>query len=277
MHHIHKLLFFLFLITVGVSCDDSDTIDLTDAEKSNFIPTIASIAHRGYKINGAAENTADAYRFARQAGFQYGETDIQWTKDNIPVCCHLEYFYDQRTHDSISIKSYTLEELRRFNYHGTTISTLEEVMDTCKKYGLGLYLDRFTSYNGEKKRRIYELISNFGKDKVCYLFGSFQPVGVSQVLEYDSCATIGILYFKLIDMPLVEFANSISTPYNKIILDLEHGANPIDSLIKYKPLLKENVHYGFFTINWKKKYKNYLPYAECITSDDLSEILVNGH
>ncbi len=78
-------------------------------------------------------------------------------------------------------------------------------------------------------------------------------------------------------MPLVEFANSISTPYNKIILDLEHGANPIDSLIKYKPLLKENVHYGFFTINWKKKYKNYLPYAECITSDDLSEILVNGH
>ena len=277
MHHIHKLLFFFLLTTICISCGDNDDIDISDAEGRTFIPTIASVAHRGYKIHGAVENTADAYRFARQAGFQYGETDIQWTKDNIPVCCHLDYFFDQRTHDSISIKSYALEELRRFNYHGTTISTLEEVMDTCKKYGLGLYLDRFTSYNGEKKRRIYELISNFGKEKVCYLFGSCQPVGVSQVLEYDSCATIGILYFKQIDMPLVEFANSISTPYNKIILDLEHGANPIYALVKYKPLLKENVHYGFFTINGKKSYKNYLPYAESITSDDLSEILVSGY
>lgn len=269
----HKELFFLVTAVLLISCGDDHFNDLVEYDE-NFIPTISSVAHRGYKIKGAVENTAEAYRRARQAGFQYGETDVQWTEDNIPVCCHLDYFIDERTHDSIFIKAHTLEELRMHSYHGTTISTLEEVMDTCKKYGLGLYLDRFTSYNGERKRRIYELISNFGKEKICYLFGSLQPVGVSQVLEYDSCATIGILYFNTIDMPLVEFANSICTPSNTIILDLEHSVNPIDTLEKYKPLLKENVHFGFFTINNKKTYVKYKPYAASITSDDLTEMML---
>lgn len=258
-------------VTLFVSCgSDSQQVPIENVPV-HFTPTIASVAHRGYRPNGEAENTAEAYRHAKAAGFQFGETDVQWTKDNIPVCCHFEYFYDHTTHDSISIKQYTLEELRQFDYLGTTISTLEEVMDTCKKYELGLYLDRFTSYAGERKRRIYDLIDQFGKEKVCYLFGNMHPIGVAQVLEYDSCATIGILYFKSIDQKLVDFANSISTPHNTIILDLDHGNNPIDTLEKYRPLMKENVHYGFFTIDNKKSYEKYLPYAISITSDNISE------
>lgn len=245
--------------------------DFSDSPKMPFSPTIVSVAHRGYQVKGAVENTADAYRFAREAGFQFGETDIQWTKDNIPVCCHDNYFFDHRTHDSVSISQYTLEELRGFNYRGTRISTLEEVMDTCKSHGLGLYLDRFTSFEGERKERIYSLIDRFGKENVCYLFGWSQRAGIAQVLEYDSCATIGILYFKTIDPAMVEFANSISTPNNKIILDLDHSTNPIDTLVKYRQLLKDNISFGFFTINNKKTYKYYLPYASSITSDIISE------
>ena len=95
---------FLFF-TVASSCDDSKEF-LTP-----FTPTITSVAHRGYKIHGAAENTAEAYRYAKDAGFQYGETDIQWTKDNIPVCCHDNYFFDKGTNDSITIGQYTLDEI----------------------------------------------------------------------------------------------------------------------------------------------------------------------
>ena len=255
---------FLFF-AIASSCDDSKEF-LTP-----FTPSITSVAHRGYKIHGAVENTAEAYRFAKDAGFQYGETDIQWTKDNIPVCCHDNYFIDKGTSDTVTIGQYTLDELRHFNYHGTTISTLAEGMDTCKKYGLGLYLDRFSYFEGERKQKIYGLIDNFGKENVCYLFGGFNRNGIQQVLEYDPNAQIGILYFKTIDTALVEFANSISTPTNKIILDLGHGSNPIDMLIKYRPLLKDNISYGFFTINSIKIFKQFIPYATSITSDQISE------
>ena len=255
---------FLFF-AIASSCDDSKEF-LTP-----FTPSITSVAHRGYKIHGAVENTAEAYRYAREAGFQYGETDIQWTKDNIPVCCHDNFFINKGTSDTVTIGEYTLDELRNFNYHGTTISTLEEVMDTCKKYGLGLFLDRFSSFEGERRQIIYGLIDNFGKENVCYLFGWYQRSGIQQVLEYDPNAQIGILYFKTIDPALVEFANSISTPTNKVLLDLEHGTNPIDTLKKYQPLLNVNISLGFFTINNKRTFMKYLPYATSITSDQISE------
>lgn len=269
-HHICFLVLcisgiLLFIMTP--SCSE----DFSNRSSTPFIPTITSVAHRGYQGKGAAENTAEAYRYAWDAGFQYGETDVQWTKDDIPVCCHDSYFFDQRTRDSISIRDFTLDELRHFNYRGTRISTLEEVMDTCKKHGLGLYIDRFMRFEGERKERIYNLIDRFGKENVCYLFSWSQRAGIEQVLEYDSCATVGILYFKTIDPSMVEFANSISTPNNKIILDLDHSVNPIDTLVKYRQLLKDNISFGFFTINNKKTYKKYLPYATSITSDIISE------
>lgn len=186
----------------------------------------------------------------------------------------MDYFQDNSTKEVIHIQNCTLDELRRYNYMGTTISTLEEVMDTCKKYGLGLYLDRFTSYNTKRRQIIYDLIGRFGKENVCYLFGSMQEVGVGQVLEFDSCATIGILSFEAINMPLVNFANLTSTPNNKIILNLEFSTNPVDTLKKYQPLLNDNVEYGFFTINNKKSYKKYLPFASSITSDFYNEKLI---
>ena len=115
------------------------------------------------------------------------------------------------------------------------------------------------------------MIDNFGKENVCYLFGWYQRSGIQQVLEYDPNAQIGILYFKTIDPALVEFANSISTPTNKVLLDLEHGTNPIDTLKKYQPLLNGNISLGFFTINNKRTFMKYLPYATSITSDQISE------
>ena len=267
MKKMSSTLFALFLLLSAFeSCSEE-----TDTIPEYFTPTISSVAHRGYQIHGAVENTVNAYRYARAAGFQFGETDVQWTKDDIPVCCHDEYFFDQTTKDSISIKQYTLEELRQFNYKGTTISTLEEVMDTCKRYGLGLYLDRFTSFNSPRKEKIYDLITRFGKENVCYLFVGIKELGVEQVLEYDSCATIGILYFRTMDQKLIDFANTISSPHNKIILDLDHSKNPTDTLEKYRPMLKDNVYYGFFTVNNKNTYRKYLPYAVSITSDNISE------
>lgn len=273
-HFIIQLINFSIIwlvVLLLLSCSDDI---LPNRESFVFSPTIISVSHRGYTKDGAIENTAEAYKHAKKQGFDYGETDVQWTKDDVPVCCHLEYFQDSSTKNEIIIKDYTLEELKKINYMGTTISTLEEVLDTCSRIGLGMYLDRFTSFSTKRKKIIFDLIERFGKENVCYLFGSIQEAGVKQVLEFDSCATLGFLSFKTISMPLVEFANKISTPNNTIILDLEFSSNPVDTLEKYRHLLKENVKYGFFTINDNNNYRKYLPYAVSITSDYFNEKMI---
>lgn len=263
------LLLILVILPLSQSCHhhDEEYMDETPI----LIPEgFVSVAHRGYHPQGVAENSALAYHYAKLAGFDYGETDIQWTKDDIPVCCHDEYFYDNTTKDSISIKHYTLEELKRFDYYGTSISTLQEVMDTCKYYGLGLYLDRFTAFSQERRKRLYEMIDDFGKEKVCYIFGNREKEGIKQVLEFDSCATIAILHFQRVDTDIIDFANSISTSSNNVILDVDHTTNPTAVLQQYGQVLKPNVHYSVFTINNKKTYQKYLPHAISITSDLLS-------
>ena len=268
MNHLSRLIIFS-VVACLMSCQ-SNSIDEEFDTPIQIPDGFVSVAHRGYHPKGVAENTAESYRYAKLAGFDYGETDIQWTKDNIPVCCHLEYFIDNTTKDSIFIGRHTLDELKKFNYLGTSISSLKEVMDVCKQYGLGLYLDRFTSFGGDRKEKIYELINDFGKEKVCYIFGNREIEGIRQVLAFDSCATIALLDFNPINQSLVDFANTISNPTNKVILDLDHTTNPSKLLKEYQPRLNANVHYSVFTINNKKKYREYLPYVVSITSDDLS-------
>ena len=263
----------LFFFSCSTSNEGSDkTIDLR--EYDDFQPSILSVAHRGYRPSGVPENSAMAYHHAARNGFQYGETDIQWTKDDFPVCCHLKYFFDFHTGDSIYTERYTLARLKQFSYYGRSISTLEEVMDTCKANGLGLYLDRFDYFEGVRKERIYSLIERFGKENVAYLFDTFNEKGIQQVLEYDPKATIALVYFYKLNPILLNFAHSISTDANKIILDIDITYNPLDSVIHYTPQLKDNEKIGLFTVNSKTDFRNYMPYVESITSDKVSEVML---
>lgn len=268
---------WLLVILLFHSCstvDERSDNAIDWKEYHDFVPTIISVAHRGYRPSGVPENSAMAYHHAARQGFQYGETDIQWTKDDIPVCCHLKYFFDNRTGDSIFTERYTLARLKQFNYYGWSISTLEEVMDTCKANGMGLYLDRFDYFEGIRKERIYSLIDRFGKENVAYLFDTFNEKGIQQVLEYDPNATIALVYFSRIKPNLINFAHSISTSTNKIILDIDITQNPLDSVVHYLPQLKDNEKFGIWTINNKKDFKSYMPYVESITSDKISEIML---
>lgn len=278
MNTYRGIIAFFSIILSILSCSTTDdaTYNYLDLrENKDFKPTILSVAHRGYRPSGVPENSAMAYHHAARNGFQIGETDIQWTMDDIPVCCHLKYFFDFHTGDSIFTERYTLSRLKQFSYFGHSISTLEEVMDSCKANGLGLYLDRFDYFEGVRKERIYSLIDRFGKENVAYLFDTFNEKGIRQVLEYDPNATIALVFFSRLQPKLLNFAHSISTDTNKIILDVDITQNPLDSVVHYLPQLKNNEKIGLFTVNSKTDFRNYMPYVESITSDKVSEVMLS--
>ena len=45
------------------------------------------VSHRGYSAE-APENTLPAFRLSKKKGYNYVETDIQFTKDGVAVCLH---------------------------------------------------------------------------------------------------------------------------------------------------------------------------------------------
>ncbi len=94
--------------------------------------------HRGASAY-APENTLPAFKMAAEMNADGIELDVHLTKDGEIVVCHDAQI--DRTSDGIgSICDYTLEDLKKFSfhgafaekYHGTKIPTLDEVFELVK-------------------------------------------------------------------------------------------------------------------------------------------------
>ncbi|TQS74484.1 glycerophosphodiester phosphodiesterase [Ornithinibacillus gellani] len=107
----------------------------------------AIIAHRGASKH-APENTMPAFELAYQAGAEGIETDVQLTKDCIPVIIHDEQLR-RTTNGKGLIKDYTISELKQLDagswfsakYAGTTLLTLEEFLIWAKPKHLQLNIE----------------------------------------------------------------------------------------------------------------------------------------
>ena len=97
--------------------------------------SVKIIAHRGANRK-APQNTLPAFRQAIADGADGFETDVHLTKDGIPVICH-NYTIDKTSDGTGAISSYTLAELKKFDFgsyfsedfRGTPLPTLEEFLE----------------------------------------------------------------------------------------------------------------------------------------------------
>ena len=133
-------------LTIPVS-----VLSVQQLEVQNYVKPRPIIAHRG-TTEYAPENTAAAYRFARQVGADYIQIDLQMSSDNFLV----GFRNDLDNHANISelflgfekavVNHYTLAELKtmdvgssysntsynRSGYIGLQILTLEEIINICE-------------------------------------------------------------------------------------------------------------------------------------------------
>lgn len=107
----------------------------------------AIIAHRGASKH-APENTLPAFEMAYQAGAEGIETDVQLTKDHVPVIIHDEHLR-RTTNGKGFIKDYTISELKQLDagswfsakYAGTPLLTLEEFLIWARSKHLQLNIE----------------------------------------------------------------------------------------------------------------------------------------
>ena len=115
------------------------------------------IAHRGVNMRYAAagENSLEAIRLARRAGFQAIETDVRLTSDSVLVVMHDHSLRrtclnpdGSRVDKSFKVADFTMEKLKK-NFvlrspkeeMRTEIPTLEEYLKVCKEEGLLVFIE----------------------------------------------------------------------------------------------------------------------------------------
>lgn len=155
---------------------------------------ILNIAHRGYS-GKFDENTMLAFRKALEYKADGIETDVQLSKDNIPVIIHDETL-DRTTDGRGYVKEYKLSELKKFRTkNGEEIPTLRELLEFVAESNLKvLNLELKNSilpYEGLEEK-VLEMIYKYNlKEKV--IISSFNHLSLVKIRKLDNEIKLGAL------------------------------------------------------------------------------------
>lgn len=247
-------------------------------DKARRLRRIVSVAHQGYAGSSGTYGYSHAggYERAAEFGFDAGECDVQWSSDNVPVCCHDASFTDSTSGDTIVIAEHTVEELKTYDYEDGTIATLEEIVSECKRSGLFIVIDKLTSSLSDAKlATVFGLLQIYGMaDKSAIVVAANDSTLAEKVFAWNPKATIHITSTSALSASLVSTANALQTDINKVILSLSYQNVTEAAIREYMPAAKAGVELYVWTVNTKGNYESFLPFVNGITSDVICEGMV---
>ncbi|GGM22301.1 glycerophosphoryl diester phosphodiesterase [Paraliobacillus quinghaiensis] len=150
-------------------------------------------AHRGAS-KLAPENTMPAFELAYEQGADGIETDVQLTKDHIPVLIHDENVR-RTTNGTGFVQDYTFKELQKLdagfwfsrNFVNTPIISLEHFLRWTQEKNLKINLELKTDIIHYKDIEliVYDLLKKYGKLNQTVV-SSFNPHTILQLRKIDS-------------------------------------------------------------------------------------------
>jgi len=218
-----------------------------------------SINHRGYKVDGARENTIAAYRASKTHGFYYVETDVQYTQDGVAILQHDEYVAYNGV--STSVQSLTYAQMQTIY---TDITTFEDFISLCRKIGLHPYIELKTNQTTAQVNALVDIVHKYQMQHKCTWFGGY--ANVSKVQTYDNSARLGILSNSL-TQSIITQAATLKLDTNEVFLDtwIDRATSDIITMAKAANLPLEL--YTF--VNSTSQIENLDPYITGFTSDTL--------
>ncbi len=166
------------------------------------------LAHRGYS-GRYPENTMLAFRKAVELGCDGIETDVQLTKDGVPVLLHDETL-DRTTTGSGYVKDLLLGELQDLDagswlgaeFAGQRVPTLEELLAFASEAGIMVNLELKNSiiHYERLEELTYSLIARYGLgDKA--IVSSFDHYSLRACKALDPVIKTGALYWDCLYEP----------------------------------------------------------------------------
>lgn len=162
-------------------------------------------AHRGAS-KLAPENTMPAFQLAYEQNADGIETDIQLTKDHIPVLIHDENVR-RTTNGTGFVQDYTFKELQKLDagswfskyYVNTSILSLEDFLCWSKDKKLLLNLELKTNVIAYRniEKLVYDLLKKYNKINQTVI-SSFNPNSIKNMHKIDPNVTTALLTSKKI-------------------------------------------------------------------------------
>ena len=227
--------------------------------------------HQGYSNQyTTGMNLASSYYNSFKQGYKNAECDVRFTLDNVPVCCHDASFTDGGVTVVIAETNYT--DLIEYDYYdGNHISSLDEIMSNCKKYGITLQLDQLSStWNDTQWTNLFKVIDKYQmKDYVMYSAGN--QTLITKILNFDSKANCVINVTDLSGInDLITLAHNNKNGKNKFILAINYSLITPEQVGTLNQTLEEDIYIGIWTIDNLNTLLTYIPYAYMITTNKIT-------
>lgn len=231
-------------------------------------PLCKFIAHQGYTPNaGTNHDVLEGYARAGEHGFDWAETDVRTTSDGYLVCVHDPTFTDATTGGTVTIATSTLAELEAHDFYGSTIATLDAVLQSCKNSGIGLVIDQIGT---EEINAVYDAVKKYDMlDNVGWCVAVNSP-NTSIILSKYAKAKIFVLASSETFAEVVTYGNSIATADNEIILYMSYTVATVENILANYADLEDNVHIGIWVVNYMPYLTPRLPYVSFIASDKIT-------
>ena len=245
-------------------------------ESSNYRRNIISLAHQGYSIDsyssyGQCKEEAMVASYLNK--FDGVEVDLIFSSDDVPFLSHDATFVDLNTSEQITIANETAENLEGYNYYGGKIQSLESCLKTCKKLGLMVYLDHTGTITSQAKAdNVINLIDKY-RMWGNIIFTTASTYFSAQILKshYDD-VTIASVYSRAITADDISALNTMAESYH-VFASFTYNLNPIDSLLPLIANLNKKVKLAVWTVDNVDVYNQYIPYVDCIISNQLSDFI----
>lgn len=235
------------------------------------------INHRGYSAE-APENTMPAYALSVRKGYEYVETDVQFTKDNVPVLIH-DTTIDRTSNGTGKVANLTYKQLQNYDfsyksnsterwagYEGTKIATFEEFIAFCSRNHLHPYIEMKVSMTKSQVNTLYSLVKQYDMQS-----------NATWISFYES----NLLYMKNNNVyaALCLLTNNVNSSAIKNVQALKNGKNSVmlganvGSLTATQriTLLRNNIPWCVWTIDKLPLVAQYAnTAAEAVTTDSVT-------
>lgn len=216
---------------------------------------ILNIAHRGYS-GKFYENTMIAFKKAIEYGADGIETDVQLSKDGIPVIIHDETL-DRTTNGHGFVKDYTLSELKSFRI--ISVGHVKELKEKMDDNYTEEEINYFKECSGEEIPTLEELLELVSKSELKVLNLELK----NSIVEYDGLEekVIDMIEkYKLKDRVIISTFNHLSLiKVRKLDPDIVLGAlteTTLANVVKYLKDIDVQCYHPYFPSILNEQYMN---------------------
>lgn len=230
---------------------------------------ITLLAHRGASIE-APENTMSAFRLAEKKGCRAIETDLCFTKDNVPVLMH-DGTINRTSNRSGNVSSYTYFQIRKLDfgswkskkYKNEKIPTLDEFFQFCSRKNITPYVELKPrrGYTKAKLLKAYRIAQKYHIERKTIWF-SGDITYIKWIKSIDPAAQIGYLYLHPVTKEIVGRVAQLKNRQNQVYINatITKYSEEIIKLCKKKGV---KIIGGFVS---KQKLKDVDPYFTSVVA-----------